>query len=263
VTLPLSTYPPESIQYSQVFATIVVNILTIPLLPNRVPLEHLPGFISRLPVAKLDTLDPLLPDILKFTSVASKIHLTANLYMFISPRYKLLPPPAFSTYLQLSTSLFNNIPLSVFKHHPTKAKKYNKPRGRQGSDSDSDHGIQVSVVSNLRSMPTPSPPPTVDDKTMKRLHNLVAAPHLLSLIPMTQSKPSLFPLVVSYLFALTATWPSSQDEILNAVLASTSGGLVRELYHDLVRQSPLGKEENSGNLFGASVPSSSPPQFSD
>jgi len=60
--------------------------------------------------------------------------------------------------------------------------------------------------------------------------------------------------LVSYLFALATTWPSSQDEILNAVLASTGGGLVRGLYHDLVRQSPLGKEENSGNLFGKSGP---------
>jgi ubiquitin-protein ligase E3 C len=202
-----------------------------------VPLDYLPSFISRLPIAKLDSLNPLVPHILKSTTIVSKIHLTANLYMFISPRYKLLPSPAFSTYLQLSTSLFNDIPLSVFKRPPMKAKKSNKAWGREGSDSDSDHIT----------------PPTVDDKTLKRLQNLVATRHLASLISNTQSKSSLFPHVVTYLFALASTWPSSQDEIFNAILASTSGGLVRQLYHDLVRQSPLGKEEDSGNVFGTSI----------
>jgi len=38
-----------------------------------------------------------------------------------------------------------------------------------------------------------------------------------------------------------AMWSPSQDEILNAVLASISGGLVRELYRDLAG--------GSGNLF--------------
>jgi ubiquitin-protein ligase E3 C len=171
--------------------------------------------------------------------------------MFISPRYKLLPPPAFTTYLQLSTFLINGIPLSVFKP-PTKGKKPHKTPVHQESDSDSDHGTKVSVVSEFVAMATPTPPVVVDDKTTKRLQNIIAAPHLASLISTTQSKPSLFPHVISYLFALTATWSSSQDEILNAVLASTSGGLVRELYRDLVRRSPLGEEANSGNLFGTS-----------
>jgi len=252
VILPLSTYPAESIQYAQIFAAVVLYILTIPLLPNRVPLDYLPTFISRLPVAKLDTLNPLVPHILTSTTITSKINLVTHIYMFISPRYKLLPPPAFTTYLQLSTSLINGIPLSVFKPPPTKGKKSNKPPVHKESDSDSDHGTRVSVVSEFVAMSTPISPVVVDDKTTKRLQNIIAPSHLASLISTTQSKPSLFPHVISYLFALTATWSSSQDEILNAILANTGGGLVRELYRDLVRRSPLGEEANSGNLFGMS-----------
>ena len=46
------------------------------------------------------------------------------------------------------------------------------------------------------------------------------------------------------------TWPSSREQIFNIVLATTGGGLVREVYRELVRQSPLGKEEKSERLFG-------------
>jgi len=222
VILPLSTYPAKSIQYAQVFAAIVLNILTIPLLPNWVPLDYLPMFISRLPVAKLDTLNLLVPHILASTSVTSKIHLVTHIHMFISPRYKLLPPPAFTTYLQLSTSLISGIPLSVFKPPKMKGKKSHKPLVHKESNSDSDHGTRVSVVSEF--VATPIPLVVVDDKTTKRLQNIIAPSHLASLISTTQSKPSLFPHVISYLFALTATWSSSQDEILNAILVNTSGG---------------------------------------
>jgi ubiquitin-protein ligase E3 C len=242
VILPLSTYPAESIQYAQVFAAIVLNILTIPLLPNRVLLDYLPTFISRLPLAKLDTLNPIVPHILTSTSIPSKITLVTHIHMFISPHYKLLPPPAFTTYLQISTSLINGIPLSVFKPPATTGKISSKTLVHEKFDSDSNHAPILPLV--------------VDDKTTKRLQNVIAAPHLMSLISTTQSEPSLFPYVVSYLFALTATWSSSQAEILNAVLASTSGGFVRELYRGLVKRSPLGKEANSGNLFG--TPNSSP-----
>ena len=172
--------------------------------------------------------------------------------MFISPRYKLLPPPAFTTYLQLSTSLINGIPLFVFKPPATKGRKSNKaPVVYKEPDSDSDLETKVSVVSEFVAIATPIPPLVVDEKTTKCLQNIIATPHLASLILTTQSKPSLFPHVTPYLFALTATWTSSHNEILNAVLASTGGGLVRELYRDHVR-SPLGEEANSGNLFGTS-----------
>ena len=73
--------------------------------------------------------------------------------MFISPRYKLLPPPAFTTYLQLSMFLINGMHLSVFKPPATKGKKSNKDAVYKEPDSDSDPETKVSVVSEF---PTPS-----------------------------------------------------------------------------------------------------------
>ncbi|KAF8960501.1 HECT-domain-containing protein [Flammula alnicola] len=228
VTAPLSTFQPQSPQYSQSLASIFVSIFTIPLLPNRLPLEHLPSFISRLPLATLDSLNPQIP-------------------------YILTPP--FTTYLQLSISLFNKFPVEIFKpRHTTKTKalhKNTKPKsswGREEYDSDSSDGHQtrVSVVSEFISLPPPPPPPTIDTKTMKRLEKIISQSHLTTLILSTQSKPGLFPHLIAYLFALTVSWP-------------TGGGLVRELYRDLVRRSPLGKEENSGNLMDPANVSHWPP----
>ena len=170
------------------------------LLSNQVPLDYLPTFILRLPVDKLDTLNSLIPRILASTSVASKIHLVTHIQMFISPRYKLLPPPAFTKYLQLSTFLISGMRLSVFKPPVTKGKKSNKDPVYKEPDSDSDPETKVSVVSEFVAIS--NLPLVVEDKTTKRLQNIVATPHLAS---MMQSKPSLFPHVISYLFALTAT----------------------------------------------------------
>jgi len=99
------------------------------------PLGYFPTFILRLPIAKLDTLNPLTPHILTLTSVTSKIHFVTHIYILISPCYKLLPPPAFMTYLQLSTFLINGIPVSVFKPPATKGSK--SPVHKE-PDSDSD-----------------------------------------------------------------------------------------------------------------------------
>jgi ubiquitin-protein ligase E3 C len=115
------------------------------------------------------------------------------------------------------------------------------------SDDDDEHSTRVKVVSKFS---ITQPPPQIDDKTLKRFQNVIAAPHLASIISATRSNRTLFPHLVQYLFTLMTTWPSSREQILNIVLATTGGGLVREVYRELVRQSPLGKEENSERLLG-------------
>ena len=250
-TLPLSTYPLDSPEYTQIVANIFTYVLTIPLLPNRLPLSHLPTFIAQLPLSTLNILDPLIPHILQSITVASKIHLAATLFMFISPQYKHLQAPAFATYLQFSVSLINSFPTALFKPPPSKSMKSSKKtRDTPGDESDGS-STRVVVVDEFKTIEPPLP--DVDDKTKKRLEKLIGAPHLNTLISSTRNKSSLFPQLVSYLFALTAAWPWANEEILNVVLATTGGGLVRELYRDLVRRSSLGKEENSGSIMGASV----------
>ena len=256
ITLPLSTVPLDSPQYAHYLATIFSVILTIPLLLNRLPLDHLPKLISRLSLSTLNVLDPHITSIVQSSNIESRIHLASTLYMFLAPQYKALPPPALSTYLKLSTSLFNNFPanfvLDSSKSQRPSSTNMTKPKASWDKDSynsDSDDGPRVTVVANFPTAP-PLPLPEIDNKTIKRFQNLVAAPHLASLISSTRSNPTLFPHLIQYLFALITTWPSSRDQILNIVLATTGGGLVRELYRELVRRSPLGKEENSERLLG-------------
>jgi ubiquitin-protein ligase E3 C len=245
VTIPLSGVPSHSPQYAQYLATIFSEILTIPLLLNRLPLDHLPKFISRLSLSSLNVLDSHINSIVQESNLESRIHLASTIFLFLSPQYKALPPPALSTYLRLSISLFNEFPTN-FASASSKAKMRKRTDSYQ-SDSDEGPSTRVKVVSKFS---TAAPPPQIDDKTMKRFQNVIAAPHLTSIISATRSNAALFPHLIQYLFTLMTTWPSSREQMLNIVLATTGGGLVREVYRELVRKSPLGKEENSERLLG-------------
>ena len=253
VTLPLSTVPPESSEYAHYLATIFTDILTIPLLLNRLPLDHLPKLISRLSLSTLYVLDPHITSIVQSSDIESRIHLASTIYMFLSPQYKVLPSPALSTYLRLWISLFNHLPTN-FVPGSSKSQGTTKTTKRKATwnkdNYESDDSIRVTVVDKFSTAPLLQPLPEIDDKTIKRFQNVIAAPHLTSIISATRSKPALFPYLIQYLFTLMATWPSSGEQILNIVLATTGGGLVRELYRELVRRSPLGKEENSERLLG-------------
>ena len=241
VTIPLSTVPSDSSQFAYYLATIFSEILTIPLLLNRFPLDHLPKFISQLSLSSLNVLDPHITSIVQSSNLESKIHLASTIFLFLSPQYKALPPPALSTYLRLSISLFNEFPTN-FVSASSRATKKTKRIDSYQSDSDDASSTHVKVVAKFTAAP---PVPQVDDKTVKRFQNVIAAPHLSSIISATRSNASLFPHLVHYLFTLMTTWPSSREQILNIVLATTGGGLVREVYRELVRRSPLGKEEKS------------------
>ena len=246
VTIPLSTVSFDSPQYAYYLATIFSEILTIPLLLNRLPLDHLPKFISRLSLSSLDVLDPHITSIVQSSSLESRIHLASTIFLFLSPQYKTLPPPALSTYLRLSMALFNEFPTN-FVSASSRATKTTKRIDSYQSDSDDASSTRVKAVAKFSTAP---PLPQVDDKTTKRFQNVIAAPHLASIISATRSNAALFPQLVQYLFTLMTTWPSSREQILNIVLATTGGGLVREVYRELVRQSPLGKEEKSERLLG-------------
>ncbi|KAH9476402.1 hypothetical protein JR316_0011977 [Psilocybe cubensis] len=177
VTIPLSTFPAppstqtqqkttttsstatsesrqcgeQELQHAYILASIFASILTIPLLPNRLPLDLLARFVHSLPLARLDALDPLLGVVLapspspslssspplsqsqsasrsqvepaeststgihpiRPLSVEAKVHLAATLYTFVAPNYKALPPLAMRTYLALETGLLGAFPVGL------------------------------------------------------------------------------------------------------------------------------------------------------
>jgi ubiquitin-protein ligase E3 C len=164
--------------------------------------------------------------------------------MFLSPQYKVLPPPALSTYLQLSASLLSNFRTNFVLGSPrtqgasTKMTKPTATWKKDDSDSDSDDGpsTRVTVVDKFTTTPFLPPPPKIDDKTIKHLQNLKSALHLTSIL-LPDPTPLFFP-TLCHLLRVTI------------IILAAGGELVRELYRELVRQSPLGKEEKSDRLLG-------------
>lgn len=255
---PLSTHPPSAPEYPQFLVGIFVHILTIPLLPNRLSLDFIPQFVSTLPLPHLAVLAPYISNIVKEATTDQLINLAANLHMFVSPHYKLLPPEAFNTYLQLSVALFNSFPPAIFD--TTQSTRSSKDATRRSSvfsrdDSESDEAnvpIRVSVVSSFdMALRPPLPVTKIDDKTLKRLNTIISAQHIFNVTHIAQSEPAHFPQLVAYLFALTVAWSPARADILDVLLASTGGGLVRQVYRELVRMSPLGKVESSAALIDA------------
>lgn len=232
---PIIAYPESSPEYADSLSHLLARIFTIPLLPNRLPIDALPRFTASLPLRNLQTVR--LPTILNCTT-EDKIHLAANLHMFVSPHYSLLPPPALQTYLKLSACLLNAFPPSLL-NPPGKEKK-------RADAYDSEDDVRVSVVSSFE---IPLSVPKIDDKTLKRLQSIISIQHITTLINAAQSRSNLFPDLVSYLFSLTLAWSTLNSQIYHTVLASTGGAFVRELYRGLVRTCPLGREESHATLI--------------
>ena len=168
--------------------------------------------------------------------------------MFIAPHYSKLGGRSLPIYLRFLAATLNALPVSVFdspREHIPKVAHF-----EYHSDSDDDEpSPRVSLVSSFIN---PPPLPKLDAKTLTRLNKIVAPTHIDSLITSTRSNPDARKELVAFFLALTAVWPSSREQILATVLALTGGGLVREIYRDSVRRSPLGKEENSSALLGTS-----------
>ncbi|CAA7268920.1 unnamed protein product [Cyclocybe aegerita] len=280
ITLPLSTFFSTSPQYTSIFARILAYILSIPLLPNRLPLEELSKFIARLPLSQFHLFQPHLPELeaelekkAKTDEGRSKVHLTATLYALFSPQYKVLPGPVLETYLDLSALLLRDFPAGILRQSQPEKK---------GATTDKTTPIYESSFSedDERAPATPLPQCLVlDPKTLARLQKIASPAHLSSLFSATQLTPGLFPPLISYLFALKWAWTRggskysvsiagtgagvrasrkktkkgnmTEVDVLRAILASagSAGGLVRDLYTQLVKTAPIGKDEGGTDVL--------------
>lgn len=244
---PLAAFPKPTPQHSECLVGIFLHLLTIPLLPSRLPLDVLSQFVASLLLTNFEILAPHTTIIIAETYVEGRINLATTLHMFFSPHYKLLSPESFRIYLHLFVALFNSFPPSVIDP-PNKDRKPKTARAFTVGGYDSDDS-EVTAVSTFQPLYTPPiSPPKVDDKTLKRLNTILSVQHLKSIIYAAMPDRNVLPQLILYLFALTVAWSSSRGQILDTVLASTSGGLVREIYREFVRSSPLGKTESSGVL---------------
>ncbi|KAL1664383.1 HECT-domain-containing protein [Schizophyllum commune] len=256
---PFSLWQPATPTFDRAFLGFFTRILTIPLLPNRLPLDSLAKLSSSLPYSALPTLASHL-QAFSTLDMDSKVHLIANLVTFTSPRYAALSTPALATYLRILTALLNTLPINALD--PPSAQKAAKAnvtpwRHDDSDDSDSDEpATQVTVVSTFA---PPSQLPQVDPRTAKRLQTLQDGKHLASLLTATKAHSGARPWLVAYLLALTTVWPASREHVLSTILAHTGGTLVRELYRGYVRGSPLGREGSPGAVLDPAYAEAWPP----
>ncbi|TFY50448.1 hypothetical protein EVJ58_g11046, partial [Rhodofomes roseus] len=99
LTTPLS----QGSLHAQTLPQVLTHILSIPLLPNRLPLTALTAFSARLPLSSLHVASPAIPSIIADPVLAEpepKVHLIANLVVLTSPRYSKLPAQALEAYLE-------------------------------------------------------------------------------------------------------------------------------------------------------------------
>ncbi|EDR05291.1 uncharacterized protein LACBIDRAFT_303043 [Laccaria bicolor S238N-H82] len=168
--------------------------------PKRIPLFSLSHFISRIPFSDLYVLEQFSATIASSTSTEDKVHLVANLHMFIAPHYSKLGGRSLSIYLRFLANILNALPVSVFdppREHIPKVAHF-----EYHSDSDDDEPRpRVSLVSSFNK---PQPLPKLDSKTLTRRNKVVAPAHIDSLITSTRSNPDARKELVAFLSALTA-----------------------------------------------------------
>ena len=93
---------------NQTIEPLFTHILTIPLLPSRLPLTPLKEFSSHLPLSSVHLLSPYA--FVGSLTNESKAHLIANLTMFTPLRYSTFQPKQMDAYLSLLTSALHSLP---------------------------------------------------------------------------------------------------------------------------------------------------------
>ncbi|CCM05435.1 uncharacterized protein FIBRA_07654 [Fibroporia radiculosa] len=236
----------------------LVYVLTIPLLPNRLPLHLLTSLSARLPLTSLHLMPTSISDIVDCSYLAppeSKIHLLANLAVLTPPRYAKLTPAAFEVYLQLTAALMNNLPTHALE--PPENKREISRNWADEDDSDDDTP-KVAIVTSFEPAKLSTPLPELDKRTRTRLQTLPSPQHLNILLTAAQHHTSRLSLI-SFCFALTTVWPTRRDKVLGTAVAFNGGGLVREIYRLYVRSSPLGRDDESNGLTSSDRADAWPP----
>ncbi|KAF9445554.1 HECT-domain-containing protein [Macrolepiota fuliginosa MF-IS2] len=248
-TAPLSTFPANAPQFASALALAFQHILSIPLLPNRLPLPSISALASRLPWAQLPILRPSICDLVQSLSIVSRIHLIANIYMFASPQLPRFPSQAVGTYIKLLASLMNSLPVNALDPDAAAKKRSAQSQILQvdpDSDSEDGHGQTIITVTTVSSF-SESPLPKLDSRTLKRLGSIPSANHITTLFTAASKSDTVLLDYVVLLLSLIIVWPSQRDGLLNTVAGLGSGGLIRILYRQYVIRSQLGLSNVSLN----------------
>ncbi|KIK81041.1 hypothetical protein PAXRUDRAFT_833139 [Paxillus rubicundulus Ve08.2h10] len=254
--LPFASFPPSSELFAQSFQDLVTYILTLPVLPYRIPLASLSELSAQLPLIHLHVLSPCISSILSSTSTLSRINIIANLLAFTPPRYANLSVLSMKAYLRLLSAFLSILPTHALEPPCPQDSQTQPTSWGDDSDSDSEHPAQVVVVGSFAPRPVL---PVLDHRTQKRLLILPSPTHLNSLLRVAQQHRELLSDLVTMLVNLNIVWPSRRDKVLSPLLLYGGGGFVREIYRDYVRATPLGRDENLSSLMDPIFESYWPP----
>lgn len=222
--------------------------MTVPLLPNRLPLNSLSFLAPRIPLTYLRTAS--IPRIQSnITSDEARIHLLSNLSAFAPVRYTSISVEALAAYLHLTAETMKGLPI-----HALEPPERNAQPQIVWADDDED-AENVPHVEVVTSFAPRHVLPQLDGKTKTRLQTLPSQTHINALLVATHkhTNAEIRTALFAWLHALSTVWPSRRDKIMGNVVAWSGGGLVRELYRGYVRGSSLGQGGNAATLTGTST----------
>lgn len=189
-TAPLGIFANDTEIYIDCYRQLVQYVMTIPTLPNRLPLASLSQFSARLPLLSLHLLGPFISDFSTSLTLDSKVNLTANLLAFMPPRYSKLSAQSLDVYLQLLSVLVQSFPVNALEPpssgDPASLKSWTEEDEEEEDDQPYQNAEDISMAAS-----SPLPPPTrlhIDSKTGMRLQTLAAPTHITSLITASGSE---------------------------------------------------------------------------
>ncbi len=230
-------------EYRQALENFFVTVFFLPLYPNRLPKSQLSRLASGIPFRLIHqvSVKSILASIPNDTTAINHL---ANLIAFYPSRYPVLNQQAFETYLELINNVLSRLPVGCLE--PKIASKQ-EDKWIGDSDSDDDHRIAPHA-----------PLPPLDPKTAVRVRILHSALHLQSLMTASARLPSLWKSVIKYLVNLCTVWPSKRDSILTTLSANDGTMVIKQLWRETVRSSPLGKSDNPQDLTNSTYASDWP-----
>jgi len=226
------------------------HILTISLLPNRLPLPSVSYLSAHLPFDSLVLLDfSQLAESLA-TAQLSRTHLLANLLAFGAPRLPNVSASTLDMYLNSLSTLMDSLPIGCLE--PTSNVRQSTSWTEDPpSSSDEDSSPHADMVARKPSKSSAVHPP-LDAKTQTRLNTLHSPAHVMTILSATRRHPQARPRVFKFMTSLWAVWPGRRDRVMSAIIGGDAGaGLVREVWREYVRGSSVGKEEDAKRAIEA------------
>ncbi|KAH7101855.1 HECT-domain-containing protein [Auriculariales sp. MPI-PUGE-AT-0066] len=225
-TRPFASIGPQT---PNLQAQFLQHIMTLPLLPNRIPIASLGLFSAGIPLSSLEHLGDSAAVVSSLNN-AARTHLLANLATFMPQmRYEQLEQTNLRAYLALLNQVVASTPPSSLEIPPQQSAIVSIV-----GDSDDEFGdireVNATVAGSLLRL--------IDSKTAARINGLLAPAHLSILLKLAGKAPIAYALLAN----ISAVWPNSRASVLRSAVAHGGSNLVKALWRDWVRGSSIGRD---------------------